>query len=154
MTRATDRRAVLGGILVASAAATIALPATVAVGMPALSAVDRRVVELWRRLAKVKAISRELSAHAVRAKDEWERIFNRSDEAGSAMAAVEDEIADHMEASVLALAAIILVEIQNADDRGARIYKISLAAIRPQLVGAIAEAADRVLAAPQAEEVA
>jgi hypothetical protein len=75
----------------------------------------------------------------------------RSYAAVDAMITVEDEINAHMQASILALAASIMADIQN--QRGhfpGDVYLASLAAIRPQLVGAIAEAADRVLADEEA----
>jgi hypothetical protein len=45
-----------------------------------------------------------------------------------------------------ALAAAIIIKIDDTDDETADVLRASLAAIRPQLVGAIAEDADRVLA--------
>jgi hypothetical protein len=51
-----------------------------------------------------------------------------------------------------ALAAAVIIKIDDTDDETADVLRASLAAIRPQLVGAIAEAADRVLA--QDEEAA
>jgi hypothetical protein len=51
-------------------------------------------------------------------------------------------------ASVHALAAVLVVQIKQDEDREdvPGLWRASLAVIRPQIVGAIAEAADRVLA--------
>jgi hypothetical protein len=57
----TNRRAVLGGILAAGAAATTILPAVAAAQTPTLSAIDRRVLDLWSQQAKLKAISDQVS---------------------------------------------------------------------------------------------
>ena len=63
------------------------------------------------------------------------------------MIAVEGEIEKHIGTSLLALGAAILIEMrQGHPDIEADIYSASLAVIRPQLTGAIAEDADRVLA--------
>jgi hypothetical protein len=53
-----------------------------------------------------------------------------------------------MRASILALAAVLMIEIGHGglEEIVADLHLASLRAIRPQLVGAIAEAADRVLA--------
>jgi hypothetical protein len=61
---------------------------------------------------------------------------------------IEKAIRKHGEASVLALGASLVIGI-HADDEEENVlaaYRASLRAIRPQLVGAIAEDADRVLA--------
>jgi hypothetical protein len=56
MTSRTNRRAVLGAALAAGVAgATTTLPGYAAPAAP-LSAVDRRVLDLWRRRAKLNAI--------------------------------------------------------------------------------------------------
>jgi hypothetical protein len=68
------------------------------------------------------------------------------DDAAEAITAVEDEIADHIETSILVLAATILIDTENVEHFVARVYLATLAVIRPQLVGVIAEEADRVLA--------
>jgi len=63
------------------------------------------------------------------------------------MPTLETEIEDHMGDSVLGLAASLMIEIRvDGDNVSANFYRASLAAIRSQLVGAIAEDADRVLA--------
>jgi hypothetical protein len=61
MPKATNRRAVLGAVLAAGAVAATALPAS-ALGAPPLSAVDRRVLDLWRRRRAVKGICDRLCA--------------------------------------------------------------------------------------------
>jgi len=148
MTSPTDRRAVLGAVLAAGAVgATAVLPAAAA--EPQLSAVDRRVLDLWRRLSKLHTISKKLRGADRRkmTEAEWHRHRDRCDGVVDAMVDVENEIAEQMEASVLALAAIILADLPNRGgyfEEG--VYRASLRVIRPQLVGAIAEAADRVLA--------
>lgn len=64
------------------------------------------------------------------------------------MADVEDAIRKHAEASALALAASLVVSLQTDDDEEdvLQTCRASLCAIRPQLVGPIADDADRVLA--------
>jgi len=149
MTSATDRRAVLGAVLAAGAVgATTVLPA-VASAATTPSAVDRHVLDLWRRLTKLHTICKKLRAADRRKMSESERTLSckRSDAAVDAMVDVENEIAEHMEASVLALAAIILADLPNRGgyfEEG--VYRASLRVIRPQLIGAIAEDTDRVLA--------
>jgi hypothetical protein len=56
-------------------------------------------------------------------------------------------------ASALAVAASLVarVELDDVEDEVLRTYRASLRAVRPQLIGAIAEDADRVLA--EEEEV-
>jgi hypothetical protein len=153
MTRATNPRAVLGAVLATGAAiGATALPAFAALDTSTLSAVDRRILDLWSRRAKLKAIVERLSAQFdaacdAAAMDANVALGDRIDDAINPLTAVEDEIAEHMDASLLALAATILVEIRDDDWHiETRIYEATLAAIRPQLVGAIAEDADRVLA--------
>jgi hypothetical protein len=60
--KTTNRRAILGGILVAGAGVTTALPAFAAVGTPTLSAVDRHVLDLWGHRATLKAIRDQIEA--------------------------------------------------------------------------------------------
>ena len=71
---ATSRRAVLGAVLAAGAAgATAALPAEAAAA-PALSAADEHVLELWRRLADLRAIAERCGELYYAARDqlpEW-----------------------------------------------------------------------------------
>jgi len=140
MTRDTNRRAVLGAVL-ATGAAVAVLPAYAAPGPVALSAIDRRVLDLWRRRAKLNAIIDRLASLDDDASGE------RCDQAGKASCDVLGEIDKHIGASVLALAAVLMVAIHDeADEEVSGLHRACLAAIRPQLIGAIAEDADRVLA--------
>ena len=68
---------------------------------------------------------------------------------------IEEAIGKHKEASVLAVAASLVIGIQADDDEEdvLQVYRASLRAFRPQLVGAIAEDADRVLASVKEKEV-
>jgi hypothetical protein len=71
----------------------------------------------------------------------------------NALFAIEHVLQADIGASVHALAAVLMIEIE--DDRleeVPRLHRAALAAIRPQLVGSIADAADRMLA-EAAEEV-
>ena len=139
MTSATDRRAVLGAVLAAgTVGATAVLPAA-ASAATTLSAVDRRVLDLWRQHAELKAIydhninsrmAREYSA-------DWANLCN-------ALNDIKAKLAKHFGTSVLALGAILTLWIDDELYKG--LNRASLRAIRPQLVGAIAEAADQVLA--------
>ena len=110
------------------------------------------VLDLWARRAGLRLISRRISDAAMEAKDagndaEFHRLLDREDDTVTGMIAVENEIEKHMKTSLLALGAAILIEMRQGDsDIEADIYSASLAAIRPQLIGAIAEDADRVLA--------
>ena len=247
----TNRRAVLGGVLAAGAfGATAALPACAAPGPVALSAADRRVLDLWNRRGRMLAardrISEEIDAAAAqlpgwarpgpkrlfvtgkaetpwlsfdgdtgwpeiadldqqlaacapgeevfarpnamdlcaqfqrkwrgletdidearhklmralvalderltqkRAEEErtgYARLRARSDACTNKIVDIEDAIGKHVEASVLALGASLMIGIQDNDEEEHVLaaYRASLRAIRPQLVGAIAEDADRVL---------
>jgi hypothetical protein len=138
MSSKTNRRALLGGVLVAGAAVA-ALPATAQT--PTLSAIDRRVLDLWQRRAKLNAIiDRLLGMDDALSGD-------RCDQAGNANCDVLGEIDKHIGASVLALAAVLMVAIYDKSDEAVPGLNLAaLAAIRPQLVGVIAEDADRVLA--------
>lgn len=153
MTNETNRRAVLGVVLAAGAVATTSLSAAAIAPAPKLSAIDRRVLDLWARRAKLRLISRRTSDAAMAAKDagndaELHRLLDRENDIVTMMIAVEDEIEKHIgTTSLLALGAAILIEMQPSyPDIEADIYSASLAVIRPQLTGAIAEDADRVLA--------
>lgn len=140
MTRDTNRRAVLGAVLAAAAIVTVASEAMPA-PLSSLSPVDRRVLDLWRRRAKLNAIVDRLLGLDDGASGE------RCDQAGNASSDVLGEIDKHIGASVLALAAVLMVAIHNkADEDVSGLHRACLAAIRPQLVGVIAEDADRVLA--------
>ena len=143
MTSKANRRAVLAGALAAGALGpTAALPAAVAQS-PSLSAVDHRVLDLWRRRARLSAIVDRL----------YELDDDRCAEAAYAKCDVERIIAEYIGASILALGGFLITDIglDDDDERVLRAYRASLAAIRPQLVGAIAEDADRVLAQDREE---
>jgi hypothetical protein len=163
MASATNRRAVLGAVLAAGAVAVPALPSFAAVETPGLSAVDRRVLDLWNRRHRLQAALDRL----------WERVeaaqagLSEKEKRSGCDALVSrwEEVADkridigleiqrrYADSSILALAASLLVEIEFGDDeeRVLQIYHASLAAIRPQLVGSIAADADRVLAQKKEE---
>jgi hypothetical protein len=69
------------------------------------------------------------------------------DEMGAEFCAIQGKIDEHLGASVLALACVLIGAIYDKSDEALPgLNRASLAAIRPQLVGAIAEDADRVLA--------
>ena len=152
MTNVTSRRAVLGVVLAAGAVATTSLSAAAIAPAPKLSATDRRVLALWARRAKLQLISRGIGDAFAAAKDagneaELHRLLARENDLVTAIIAVEDEIEEHIGTSLLALGAAILIEMRPGyPDIEADIYSASLAVIRPQLTGAIAEDADRVLA--------
>jgi hypothetical protein len=61
---------------------------------------------------------------------------------------IENELEDLQQTSVLGLAATLLFKIQNgeSEDHEERSHRATLAILRPQLVGPIAEAADGLLA--------
>ena len=157
MTNVTNRRAIMGAVVAVGAVATTSLSAAAIAPAPKLSATDRRVLDLWARRAKLRLLSRRTADAFDAAKDagndaEGRRLLDREDDIVTTMIAVEDEIEKHIGTSLLALGAAILIEMrQGYSDIEADIYSASLAAIRPQLVGAIAEAADRVLALAQEE---
>jgi hypothetical protein len=154
MNAAPDRRAVLGAVLAACATgATAALPASPNAAAPALSAIDRKVLNLWSERARLKATFDKLYAER-RAVDD-EDLERRCDDATNARCDVEVELNDHIGASVLGLAAVLIMEIGHDDhgwERIPRCYRAALEAIRPQLVGTIAEDADRVLARAEEED--
>jgi len=246
---ATNRRAVLGAVLAAGAlGATAALPVYAAPGPTALSATDRRVLDLWRRRSQMRAALQRISeqidtaeaqmpewarsgpkyvlakgqiqipgithpagdvgwpelanleqqpvgalgwilarpaiedlyeqftaacrtgnreeatrdflqallAHDARVKEQeaeedrvgYNRLNERSDMGWKKVLGLEEAIGKHAEASVLAAAASMIIGLQadDTEDDVLRTYRASLRAIRPQLMGAIAEDADRVLA--------
>jgi hypothetical protein len=247
MTASTTRRAALGAILASGAAsATAALPAHAAPESPALSAADRRVLDLWRRRATLIAFRERLSeqrdaaetqmpqwarsglkyrlakgeidipgtldpydvgwpevadldqqpvdvlgriiarpnvedlydqfvkakngdrkqathgflqallAHDERVKEQkaeqertgYSRLIAREQAAADKMADLEDAIEKKTDISILALAAymMILIRMDDEEDYVLRAFRASLAAIRPRLVGEIADDADRMLA--------
>ena len=78
-----------------------------------------------------------------------EESGDESDRFGDLGSECEWELNKRVGASVLALGAVLIMELghdDHDDERIPRIYRAALAAIRPQLTGVIAEAADRVLA--------
>jgi hypothetical protein len=142
---ATNRRAVLGAVLAAGVAgATAVLPAYAAPGPVALSPIDRRVLDLWQRYQKLRT-----DMDGVLDESGWAAL----DEMGAEFCAIQGKIDEHLGASVVALAIVLMGAIYDRSDEALPgLNRASLRAIRPQLVGTVAEAADRVLAAPQAEE--
>jgi hypothetical protein len=145
MTRGTNRRAVMGAIVAAGAlGATAALPAYAAPGPVALSPIDRRVLDLWQRYQKLRT-----DMDGVLDESGWAAL----DEMGAEFCAIQGKIDEHLGASVVALAIVLMGAIYDRSDEALPgLNRASLRAIRPQLVGTVAEAADRVLAAPQTEE--
>ena len=71
-------------------------------------------------------------------------LEQRQEAAWDAVGDIESELEDHVGESVLALAGVLMVREDFEDCEG--LNRAALAAIRPQLVGAIAEDADRFLA--------
>jgi len=68
------------------------------------------------------------------------------DAAYAALFAIEEELEADIGASVLALGAVLTIEIEDEESEDIPgLYRATLSAIRPQLTGAIAEAADRAL---------
>jgi hypothetical protein len=131
--------------------ALTALP-TAANSQPALSTIDRRVLGLWYRRAKLRAISTGLKdAMLAESGAEEEGLSDRYEDSIDALNNLEDKFEEHLGTSVLALAAIFMIWIGDEPREG--LHRACLAAIRRQLVGAIAEDADRVLAQVE-EEVA
>jgi hypothetical protein len=138
MTSATDRRAVLGAII-AAAGSTAALPVSAALGRPTLSVVERRVLDLWDRYREQKE-----HCHRLLGSSTAEEI----DLAYDALFDIEHALQADIGVSIQALAAVLVIEIEDdeSNEHVPGFYRASLAAIRPHLVGAITEAADRVLA--------
>ena len=96
-----NRRAVLGAVLAAGAVAATALPAA-ALEAPPLSAVDRRVLDLWRRHQDLLAI--------------LDSEDGANDETGEEYSAIVGKIDEHLGASVLALAGALMVAIYDMSD--------------------------------------
>jgi hypothetical protein len=99
---------------------------------------DRLALALWdRRLEQLESAG-EFTGDAKEREILYEKAW-----------ATEKELKDEIQTSVLALAAVLLIEISREETFVANVeglHLASLAALRPQLVGSIAEAADRVLA--------
>jgi hypothetical protein len=108
-----------------------------------------------REEARLK-LTRALIAHDERLKQQkaeqertgYSRLTDRRESAWKTVRNIEDAIQNHVDTSVLALAAILALGIREdrEEDEVLLAYRASLRAIRPQLVGAIAADADRVLA--------
>lgn len=60
MANTANRRAILSAVLAAGATAALPAAAAAATSAPPLSPIDRRVLDLWRRRAKLKAIQARL----------------------------------------------------------------------------------------------
>jgi hypothetical protein len=99
----------------------------------------QRLIALDKRLEEQRA-EKERTGYA------W--LNAKSERGWSSVVEIENAIEKHTEGSVLALGASLVVGIQGDDERENILaaYRASLRVIRPQLVGAIAEDADRVLA--------
>jgi hypothetical protein len=110
-----------------------------------MSQADERALALWDLWRE----QRDRSEHLGRTSCTREK----SDAALDVLVEIEDILQTSIHSSVQALAAILMIEGRDREDVPG-LCRASLAAIRPQLVGTVAEAADRVLAAPQAEEAA
>jgi hypothetical protein len=195
MSEATNRRAILGAILTAGAAAGLpAALATTATAAPTLSLLDRRVEDLWLRRRRLKAIADHLNDQydaldasmppfigrldlqgilnehrgaldheMARSLAKWatcvlereeaaernglSKYGERADRAENLINDIESTLKERMGESALALAAVLVAEIQScAREDVPGLAAASLAAIRPQISGPIAEDADRVLA--------
>jgi hypothetical protein len=101
---------------------------------------DCRAADLWAHWREQKERCEQL-----------EDLPNDSEErctaAHKTLFAIENELRLDFHASVVALAATLVVQIDREEAEDVEgLHLASLAAIRPQLVGAIAEDADRVLA--------
>jgi hypothetical protein len=144
MTRATNRRAVLGVVFAGATIGATTFPALAAsAAAPEPSASDHEVLDLWHG-------RQENFRMAMLPENDAE-----SDRFGELGCDCEWELNKRIGASVLALGAVLIMEIGHDDhefERVPRLYRAALAAIRPQLVGAIAEDADRVLAQAEEEE--
>ena len=105
-------------------------------------AADSQVLNLWAQYRAMKDAGDRLLAE--------EADDDKISDAYGAMHSVADEIGALIPASVLALGAHLIHEINAADNdvQVLRAHRASLAAIRTQLVGDIAEAADRILGRP------
>jgi hypothetical protein len=93
-----------------------------------------------------------LSPADVRAEQNWlkyRQLKERDAEWESAVRPVEYALRTEIRTSVRALACVLMIQINEGDEECEEVpdlWRASLAAIRPQLVGAIAEDADHVLA--------
>jgi hypothetical protein len=106
---------------------------------------DLRAEVLWLRYREQKELCDRLPDETT--KEEHTRAHRE-------LFAIEDALRADISESVNALACTIMIEI--ADETPEEIpglHRAALAAIRPQLIGGIAEAADRVLAQKTEERV-
>ncbi len=101
------------------------------------SQADERALALWDLWREQKDRSKHLSRTSC--------TREKGDAAVDVLVEIEKLLQASIHSSVKALAAILMIEGRNQDDVPG-LCRASLAAIRPQLVGAIAEDADRVLA--------
>jgi hypothetical protein len=109
-----------------------------------------------RREEGTNRLLQALIAHDARAKEQdvekehvgLNRLHDRSEACCRTIIDIEKAIEKHAEASVLAVAAslVIRIELDDDEDYVLQTYRASLWALRPQLIGAMAEDADRVLA--------
>jgi hypothetical protein len=79
----------------------------------------------------------------------YRELKEREAERNSAVRPVEYALRTELSTSVHALGCVLMVQIAEGDEKCEEVpdlWRASLAAIRPQLIGAIAEDADRVLA--------
>jgi hypothetical protein len=99
----------------------------------------QRLIALDKRLEQQKA-EHERTGYA--------RLNSKSERGWGHAVALDAVIEKYTEGSVLALGARLMIGIQDNldEDNVLAAYRVSLRAIRPQLVGGIAEDADRVLA--------
>ena len=87
----------------------------------------------------------------------YRELKEREADWGSLVRPVEDSLQAEIRTSVHALGCVLMIQITEGEEKYEEVpdlWRASLAAIRPQLSGAIAQDADRVLAAPQTEEAA
>ncbi len=155
MLNTTDRRAVLVSVLAAGAVGATAVLPVPAAELPALSAADRRVLDLWRRRRKLYTIQDrfedELAAARLQpntnTRERLKHCAQRSDACGYALNEVEDEIDDLVSGSTLALAAATLIAFpQDINEGVEHILRAVLVLVRPALDHELAEDAERVLA--------
>jgi hypothetical protein len=147
MTIKTNRRGVLRAVIATGSA--VALSAPTIASSPALSALDQHVLELWHQRVKLLTIVDRIVEQR---EPENAALNERWDAANGAIHAVERTIEEHTAGSVMAIAAFLIWTIE--DDQRHDIVLVDsppwlphfmLRAIRHQLVGQIAEDADRVL---------
>jgi hypothetical protein len=117
-----------------------------------LSESDRRAVTPWHRRRKLFEIRDRFEKKKAGgrgqpcAREPLAYCSQRSDDCGYFLGAVEEEINDLLNASTLALGASLIVAHLDCGNEHLRpLFRAALAAIRPQLIGAIAEDADRAL---------